>query len=374
MSHNVDLICTVTRFSSEYEGVKTLALCRRVAKATAMTPPTPSGSQPDSMLASVPGKVKPLSERMRETLRRGRYSYRTEEAYLMWCRQFVEFHGGVSPMRLGEKEITAFLNHLATERRVAASTQNQALNALLFLYREVLERKLGEFAGLMRARRPPHLPTVLSRDEARRLLDAMDGTARLMALLLYGSGLRLNECLQLRVKDVDLERRQITVRSGKGGKDRVTLLPVVAAGPLREHLALGRKLFELDRKADQPGVALPFALEAKYPNAGKEWGWFWVFPAKGESRDPVSGVTRRHHVHEVFIQRAIKAATARAALTKPVSVHTLRHSFATHLLEAGRDIRTIQELLGHSDVSTTMIYTHVSNMGGLGIASPADGN
>jgi len=277
-------------------------------------------------------------------------------------------------MRLGEAEITAFLNHLATERRVAASTQNQALSALLFLYGQVMGRNLGEFTGLTRARRPRHIPTVLSRDEARRLLEALEGTARLMALLLYGSGLRLNECLQLRVKEVDFERRQVTVRSGKGAKDRVTLLPVAAVAPLREHLARGRLRFDADRHAGRPGVALPFALAEKYPRAGEEWAWFWIFPGKEESEDPVSHVTRRHHVHEVFIQRAIRAAAARAGLTKPVTVHTLRHSFATHLLEAGRDIRTIQELLGHSDVSTTMIYTHVANIGGLGITSPADGN
>lgn len=314
-----------------------------------------------------------MSEQMREVMRRRHYSHRTEEAYLMWCRQFVEFHGGVSPMRLGEEEVKAFLSHLATARRVSASTQNQALSALLFLFAEVMGRKLDRLNGVERARRAKPLPTVLSRDEARRLLDALEGTPRLMALLLYGSGLRLNECLQLRVKDVDLERRQITVRSGKGGKDRVTLLPVAAVAPLREHLARGRLFFEADRAAGRAGVALPFALEEKYPRAGEEWAWFWVFPAKGESTDPVSGAVRRHHVHEVVLQRAIRAAAARAGLTKPVTVHTLRHSFATHLLEAGRDIRTIQELLGHSDVSTTMIYTHVINTGGLGITSPADG-
>ena len=317
--------------------------------------------------------VKPLSERMHETLRRYHYSLRTEESYLMWCRQFVEFHGGRSPMRLGAAEVTAFLNHLATVRRVAASTQNQALCAVLFLYREVIGRELGEFEGLTRARRMRPMPTVLTRDEVRRLLAALEGTPHLMALLLYGGGMRLNECLQLRVKDVDLEQRQVNVRSGKGGKDRLTLLPIVAVAPLRAHLERVKSLFEADRRERRPGVELPFALATKYPRAGEEWAWFWVFPARGESTDPVTGTERRHHVHEVGLQRAIKAAAAQAGLSKPVTVHTLRHSFATHLLQAGRDIRTVQELLGHSDVSTTMIYTHVAKVGGLGIPSPADG-
>ncbi len=335
---------------------------------------------PNSKLANSAGALpegeksapQSLSERMHETLRRYHYSVRTEEAYVMWCRQFVEFHGGRSPMRLGAAEVTAFLNHLATARRVSASTQNQALSAVLFLYRDVMGRELGEFTDLKRARRSRHVPTVLAREEVRRLLGAMEGTPRLMALLLYGSGLRLNECLQLRVKDMDLEQRQLTVRSGKGGKDRLTLLPIAAVAPLRAHLERARLLFDEDRRERRAGVELPYALATKYPHAGEEWPWFWVFPARGESTDPVTGVKRRHHVHEVVLQRAIKTAAARAALAKPVTVHTLRHSFATHLLQAGRDIRTVQELLGHSDVSTTMIYTHVANMGGLGITSPAD--
>lgn len=299
-------------------------------------------------------------------------SRRTEESYLMWCRQFVQFHGGVSPMRLGAPEITAFLNDLANVRKVSASTQNQALSALVFLYREILGRDPGEFVGLVRAKRSARIPTVLARDEVRRLLDALEGVPRLMATLLYGGGLRLTECQQLRIKDVDFTRRQVTVHDGKGAKDRVTLLPASVLPPLRTHLATVRRLFDADRASGRPGVALPGALATKYPTAGTEWGWFWLFPARDESTDPVSGVLRRHHVHEAGLQRAVRAAAARAGLSKRVSSHTLRHSFATHLLESGTDIRTIQTLLGHAHLDTTMIYTHVANAGGLGVASPAD--
>jgi integron integrase len=310
---------------------------------------------------------------MVEMMRARHYSRRTEESYLMWCRQFVEFHGGQSPMKLGASEITRFLNHLANAKGVAASTQNQALSALIFLFREVLHRTPGELTGLVRVRRPQRIPTVLSREEVRRLLAQLEGLPRLMAVLIYGGGLRHTECLQLRIKDVDVERRQIAVHDGKGRKDRVTTLAVSVTPALKSQLAAVRTLHESDRAAGVPGVALPDALARKYPRAGEEWGWFWLFPARTLSRDPVSGVERRHHVHEVVLQRAIKAAAARAGLTKPVGPHTLRHSFATHLLEDGYDLRTIQELLGHSSVETTMIYTHVAKNGGLGIASPADG-
>jgi integron integrase len=322
----------------------------------------------------MPAKPAPsVSARMTELLRARQMSRRTEESYLMWCRQFVEFHGGRPPGRMGAPEISAFLNHLANARGIAASTQNQALSALIFLYREVLGRDPGLLAGLQRVRRPARVPTVLSKPEVRALLGHLRDQSLLMATLLYGAGLRLSECLQLRVKDVDLERRQLTVHDGKGRKDRVSVLPISAQALLRRQLAASRALFEADRKANRPGVALPDALAAKYPRAGAEWGWFWVFPAPGESVDPRSNLRRRHHVHEVNLQRAIRSAAVRAGLAKPVGPHTLRHSFATHLLEDGYDIRTIQQLLGHTNLNTTMIYTHVANTGGLGVASPADG-
>ena len=314
-----------------------------------------------------------LSERMVQLMRLRHLSRRTEEAYLMWCRQFVAFHGGRSPMRLGAPEITAFLNDLANARHVSASTQNQALSALVFHFREVLGRAPGEFVGLVRARRPTRVPTVLARTEVGRLLAALEGVPKLMATLLYGGGLRLGECQQLRVKDIDFERRQVTVHDGKGRKDRATVLPASVIAGLKLHLAEVRRLFAADRAADRPGVALPDALARKFPRAGTEWGWFWVFPASGESTDPATGIVRQHHRHEAGFQRAIRAAAACAGLAKPVSAHTLRHSFATQLLENGTDIRTIQTLLGHTSLETTMIYTHVAKNGGLGIASPADG-
>jgi integron integrase len=319
-----------------------------------------------------PGSKPKLLDQLRLAVRREHLSYNTEQAYVAWCRQFILFHQKRHPAEMGAPEITAFLNHLPAERQVAASTQNQALSAILYLYRRVLEREPGEFTGLQPAHRPKRVPAVLTREETQRLLAGLDGVARLMVMLLYGGGLRLVECLQLRIKDVNLERREIVIRSGKGDKDRVTTLPETALPALRQQLLRIRLLFEADRAADRPGVFLPYALERKYPNAGKEWGWFWLFPAKGESVDPRSGVQRRHHVHESFIQRAVKAATAVARIAKPVTVHTLRHSFATHLLAQGTDIRTVQELLGHSHVSTTMIYTHVLNRGGLGVRSPLD--
>lgn len=305
-------------------------------------------------------------------LRARQMSRRTEEAYLMWCRQFVEFHGRRPPGRMGAPEISSFLSHLANARGISASTQNQALSALIFLYREVLDRDPGQLTGLTRVRRPARVPTVLSKPEVRTLFGQLQGVPRLMATLLYGAGLRLSECLQLRIKDVDLDRRQIAVHDGKGRKDRISVLPVAAVVPLRLHLADVRRQFDADRKSGRPGVALPDALATKYPRAGAEWGWFWLFPAPRESVDPLSGVRRRHNLHEVNLQRAIRSAAGKVGLAKPVGPHTLRHSFATHLLEDGYDIRTIQQLLGHTSVNTTMIYTHVANAGGLGVASPAD--
>ena len=273
---------------------------------------------------------------------------------------------------MGAKEVTAFLTHLAVERDVAAATQQLALSALLFLYKQVLGIDLPWLDEIVRPKKPARLPTVLNEREVECVLALMEGVHGLMARLIYGSGLRLSECLRLRIKDVDFERREVLVRDGKGAKDRVTMLPSRLAEPLRDHLTQARRLFDADRTAGRPGVYLPHALERKYVGAGKNWAWFWVFPALRLSVDPLSGIERRHHLHEKGLQRALKLGVERAGICKPVSVHTLRHSFATHVLQAGYDIRTVQELLGHSDVSTTMIYTHVLNRGGRGVVSPLD--
>ena len=313
-----------------------------------------------------------LLDQVRNAIRIRHYSLRTEEAYVHWIRAFIRFNGVRHPSEMGAREVTAFLSHLATERDVAAATQHQALSALLFLYKQVLEADLPWLDNIVRCKKPARLPTVLSIDEVDALLAQVSGTHGLMIRLAYGAGLRLMECLRLRVKDVDLSRREILVRDGKGAKDRVTMLPGRLVGAVREHLLYARRLFDADRTADRPGVYLPHALERKYPTAGQSWPWFWLFPADRLSVDPRSGIERRHHAHEKGLQRALKAAVACAGIAKPVSVHTLRHSFATHLLESGYDIRTVQELLGHSDVSTTMIYTHVLNRGGRGVASPLD--
>ncbi len=273
---------------------------------------------------------------------------------------------------MGEAELTAFLSHLATDRKVSASTQNQALSALLFLYKEVLGKELPWLDGLVRAKRPHRIPVVLSQGEVMNLLQLMRGTTWLMASLLYGSGLRLMECARLRVKDLDLERREIRVRDGKGRKDRITLLPSKLVSPLNAQLAFAKKQHEADLLLGNGSVEIPFALSRKYPRAAWEWGWQWVFPATRPYRDRETGLHRRHHLHESVLQRAVKDAARRTGIAKPATCHTLRHSFATHLLESGYDIRTIQELLGHRDVSTTMIYTHVLNRGGLGVRSPLD--
>ena len=314
-----------------------------------------------------------LLDLVREAIRRRNYSYRTEETYVHWIRRFIYFSGKRHPMVMGAVEVTAFLNHLAVDRRVAAATQNQALAALLFLYREVLEQPFGWLNQLDRAKGPVRMPTVLTVDEAKRLLLAMRGTKWLIASLLYGAGLRLTECLKLRVKDVDFGYRQIVVRNGKGAKDRVTMLPRSTIEPLRRQLGMARALHEADVAAGYGEVELPDALARKYPRAPYEWAWKFVFPSSRRSVDPRTGVIRRHHVYENYVTRAVKQATHAAGIHKPVSCHTLRHSFATHLLESGYDIRTVQELLGHSDVSTTMIYTHVLNKGGRGVSSPLDG-
>lgn len=321
-----------------------------------------------------PGESPRLLDRVRQQIRIRHYSLRTETAYVGWITRFILFHGKRHPQDLGGAEVSAFLSFLATDRNVSANTQNQALAALLFLYKAVLEVDLPWLKEVTRAKKPQRLPTVLTVEEVTRLLSALDGdpVETLVVRLLYGTGMRLLESLRLRVKDVDLSRREIVIRDGKGGKDRVTMLPEVLVEPLRVRIAERRLLFDEDRVLEQHDVWLPDALSVKYPNAPREWGWQYVFVAHRLSTDPRSGAVRRHHLDERLIQRRVKLASGRAGLAKPVSPHTLRHSFATHLLEAGHDIRTVQELLGHADVSTTMIYTHVLNRGGRGVRSPLD--
>jgi integron integrase len=314
-----------------------------------------------------------LLDRVREAVRARHYSLRTEEAYVGWVRRYVLFHGKRHPIEMGQAEVNAFLSDLANRRGVSASTQNQAASALLFLYRSVLAMPLSPDGTLVRAKRARRLPTVLTRSEVRSVLSRLDGAHRLIALLLYGSGMRLLECLRLRVKDVDFAGRSLLVRDAKGSKDRVVPLPRVAAPLLASHLARVHKLHQTDLAAGFGDAYLPDALARKYPAAGREWGWQWVFPADQRSRDPRSGAVRRHHLHDTGIQRAVRQAVLDARIRKPASCHTLRHSFATHLIEDGYDIRTIQDLLGHQDVRTTMIYTHVLNRaGGRGVRSPAD--
>ena len=313
-----------------------------------------------------------LLDQVRDRLRLKHYSIRTEVQYVQWIRRFILFHAKRHPRELGPKEVEAFLTHLAVEGNVAAATQNQALSALLFLYREVLEIDLPWLDNVVRAKQPARLPVVLTRNEVTALLGRMEGTHGLMARLLYGTGMRLMECVRLRVQDVDFERAEILVRDGKGAKDRVTMLPQSLIPVLREHVQRRRLLYEDDLARGMASVYLPDALERKYPNAATEWGWQYVFVAKGLSIDPRSGIERRHHMDEKLLQRAMKKAVLAAGLAKPATPHTLRHSFATHLLQAGYDIRTVQELLGHADVATTMIYTHVLNKGGRGVVSPLD--
>jgi integron integrase len=300
------------------------------------------------------------------------YSLRTEQAYVDWAKRYILFHKKQHPKDMGAAQIKAFLEHLAIDLHVSASTQNQALNALVFLYREIIHQDFGDLGDVLRASRPKRLPVVLSGPEVKRILSAMQGTPQLMAKLLYGTGLRLMECVQLRVKDIDFDRHQILVRAGKGDKDRATMLPEALRARLQEHLACVKTLHERDLASGRGRVYLPGGLSRKYPNADREWGWQYVFPAQGFSRDPYSGEIRRHHFHEKSLQKAVRAATRLAAIAKPVSCHAFRHSFATHLLEAGYDIRTLQELLGHKDVTTTMIYTHVMNKPGLAVRSPLD--
>jgi integron integrase len=308
----------------------------------------------------------------RERMRTRHFALRTEQAYLQWIRRYVTFHRRRPPRELGPREVEQFLTHLAVDRKVSAATQNQALQALLFLYRHVLEMELPWLDNVTRASSPKRLPVVLSHAEVKSLLAQLAGTAWLVASLLYGSGLRLMEALRLRVKDVVLERGELIVREAKGGKDRITMLPAALDTELRAHLARLRSWYEEERRQQRPGVSLPLALARKYPDAGARWSWQYLFPARSLCRDPYSGLQVRHHLHEKGIQRAVQAAVLDAGLSQPASCHTLRHCFATHLLEDGYDIRTVQELLGHSDLKTTMIYTHVMSKGAGGVRSPLD--
>lgn len=322
---------------------------------------TPTESQPPKLLEQVVARM-----------RVKHYSLRTEKSYLDWIKRYIWHHGKRHPKDLGAAEVEAFLSHLAVTRNVSASTQNQAKSALLFLYKEVLGVQLPWLDNVTQAKAPKRLPVVLTKDEVQALLNRLDGTMWLLVSLLYGSGLRLMECLRLRVKDVDLARYEILVREGKGFKDRVTMLPKSLVEPLRLHLLKVKALHQEDLAVGHGEVFMPMALDRKYPNGGKDWAWQYVFPSIKLSVDPLSTVVRRHHADEKTVQRAVKKAVNLARITKLATPHTLRHSFATHLLEGGYDIRTVQELLGHSDVATTMIYTHVLNKGGHGVASPLD--
>jgi integron integrase len=313
-----------------------------------------------------------LSDQVRDTLRRKHYSYRTEKTYLHWIRRFIYFHNKRHPRDMAEPEIAKFLTHLAVARRVSASTQNQALNAILFLYKQVIGREIGLIEGVVRAKRPERLPVVLTREEVNAVLARLSGRDWLMACLMYGAGLRVTECLRLRIKDIDFGMNQIVVRDGKGQKDRVTPLPVTVVAALKQRIDEVQRVREADLADGFGEVSLPFALDRKYPNAARELPWWYVFPSIQRSRDPYSGRIKRHHIDDSVIQRAVRQAIRSAAVSKPASCHSFRHSFATHLLADGRDIRTIQELLGHSDVSTTMIYTHVLGKGAQGVASPLD--
>lgn len=324
-------------------------------------------------MTSSPEPSKPkLMDQVRAIIRLRGMSYRTEQTYCDWIKRFILFHDKRHPKDMGVEEIRAYLTHLVVARNVAPSTQNQALHALLFLYKQVLNIELPFIGSLPVAKKQPRLPVVFTREEVQAILAHLSGEKWLMASLLYGAGLRLTECLRLRVKDVDFDRNIITVREGKGGKDRITMLPQPVKAPLGEHLVQVKQVHQVDLAEGCGLVQLPFALARKYPHAATEWKWQYIFPAPKRSRDPRSGIERRHHLDDSILQKAVKQAMRQARVNKHGSCHTLRHSFATHLLETGYDIRTVQELLGHTDVKTTMIYTHVLNRGGLAVRSPLD--
>jgi integron integrase len=323
-------------------------------------------------MANRPDKPKKLMDQVRDELRLKHYSLRTEYSYCDWIERFIRFHHLRHPKEMGEMEVSSFLTQLARDGRVAAATQNQALSALLFLYKHVLKQEMGWLDNVERVKRPARAPVVLTRDEVHKIFAHLHGMPRLMARLLYGSGLRLMECVRLRVKDIDFGYARITVREGKGGKDRVTMLPANLVPGLERHLQKVKAQHEQDIDDGFGYVYLPDALTRKFPSAACEWGWQYVFPSSRTSLDPRTAMRRRHHIDENVLQIAIKKAVRAAGLNKPATCHTLRHSFATHLLENGYDIRTVQELLGHKDVSTTMIYTHVLNRPGIGVKSPLD--
>jgi integron integrase len=314
-----------------------------------------------------------LIDVVRENIRLRHYSIQTEKAYVGWIRRYVRFCSGKHPRDLGSNEITTFLTHLAVDLSVAAATQNQALQALIFLYREVLRIELPDIAQVVRASKPLRLPVVLTREEVQRVFAHIEGRPRLIVGLLYGSGLRLTESLSLRVKDLDLQRRELLVRHGKGGKDRVTVIPERMIEPLRQHMGALSAWFQRERQTGAPGVSMPGALKRKYPEAPVSWAWQWLFPSSTLCRDPYDKSLGRYHVHAKTVQRVVQVAVKRAGISKPAGCHTFRHSFATHLLESGYDIRSVQELLGHTDVKTTQIYTHVLNRGGNAVRSPMDG-
>jgi integron integrase len=316
-------------------------------------------------------KAPKLIDQMRQAMRIKHYSLRTEKSYINWVRRYIYFHNKRHPREMGATEVQSFLSDLAVQRRVSASTQNQALNALVFLYKQVLKKELGVIDAV-RARRPKRLPVVLTQEEVQKILSLLSGVNHLIVSLLYGSGLRLMECLRLRVKDIDFAAKHIVVRDGKGFKDRITVLPESVIPKLKEHLVRIKALHEYCLKNGYGDVELPFALIHKYPNAAQQWGWQYVFPARNISSDPRKGARRRHHIHESVLQRAVKKAVKLSGIAKPAGCHTMRHCFATHLLESGTDIRTVQELLGHNDVKTTMIYTHVMKKPGIDVRSPLD--
>ena len=355
------------------EGGGNIAVKREEGEPVRQVVDRPAGFRDRAVPGEIERRFSPLINRLRTEIRSRHYSIRTETAYVDWVRRFITFQEYADPEKIDAAgAVKEYLEYLATVREAAASTQNQALNALVFFYAHALKKPFGDMGGFVKAKRPQRLPEVMTRDEVEALLGQMHGVSALMAGLMYGGGLRLMECVRLRVKDIDFSRHQIMVRDGKGQKDRVTMLPERFVPPLKEHLARVKAIYEEDRSRGVPGVYMWPALARKYPKAATEWRWQYVFPAKGLSVDPRSATVRRHHISESVAQKAVKEAAFRAGITRRVSCHTLRHSFATHLLEARYDIRTVQELLGHANVSTTMIYTHVLNRPGLSVQSPAD--